>query len=243
MNEESVPRGVNRRDFLVRAGGLCVSLGLAAFTNGCAQSPAPPIVAFSPLPYKDGALEPYISRQTMGFHYGKHHKAYVDKTIELVKGTNLAGLSFQAIMKQTADSPEKTVLFNNAAQSWNHEFFWMSLQKGGGGKPEGEIKTLLDKSFGSYDNFKKEFSNAALTQFGSGWAWLVIEGGSLKVVKTANADNPILKGQTPLLTVDVWEHAYYLDYQNRRGDYVNAVIDHLLNWKFAAENLSRKAAV
>jgi len=243
MNETFVPRGMNRRDFLVRAGGVCVSLGLGALTNGCAQSSPPPVVAFSPLPFRDDALEPHISRQTIGFHYGKHHKAYVDKTIELVKGTKLAGLSFQEIMKQAAGSPEKTDLFNNAAQSWNHEFFWNSVQKGGGGKPEGEIRTLLDKSFGSYENFRKEFLNAALTQFGSGWAWLVIEGDSLKVVKTANADNPTLKGQTPLLTIDVWEHAYYLDYQNRRGDYVNAVFDHLLNWKFAAENLTRKVKV
>ncbi|NLI80963.1 MAG: superoxide dismutase [Deltaproteobacteria bacterium] len=206
---------------------------------GCAQSPPPPAVAFSPLPYKDDALEPYISSRTMSFHYGKHHKGYVDKTIELIKGTPLAGLSFQEILKQTANLPEKTAVFNNAAQSWNHDFFWKSLRKGGGGKPEGDLQTLVDKSFGSFANFRKEFFNTALTQFGSGWAWLVLDGDRLKVVQTANADNPLTKGQTPLLTIDVWEHAYYLDYQNRRGDYVNALLDHLINWQFAAENLSR----
>ncbi len=239
MNDEVIQSGVNRRDFLLTAGGLCVTLGMGALQTGCAQSPAPSSLGLPPLPYKEDALEPVISRKTMEFHYGKHHKAYVDKTAELVKGTGLANVSFLEIMKQTAAAPDKTVLFNNAAQSWNHDFFWKSLMPGGGGKPEGEMAKLVEKSFGSFDNFKRDFANAAVTQFGSGWAWVVLDGDKLAVVKTSNAENPILKGQKPLLTIDVWEHAYYLDYQNRRADYANAVIDKLLNWNFAASGLAK----
>lgn len=141
-------------------------------------------------------------------------------------------------MKQTATSPDKVALFNNAAQAWNHEFFWKSL-KPGGSKPEGELLKKIQASFGSLDSLKRLLLDASLAQFGSGWAWLVLEGDSLKVVKTGNADNPLLHGQVPLLTIDVWEHAYYLDYQNRRGDYVKAIIDNLLNWDFAAANLPK----
>lgn len=239
MNDEVIQPGMNRRSFLLTAGGLCATLGMGVFPAGCAQSPAPSSLGLPALPYREDALEPVITRKTMEFHHGKHHKAYVDKTVELVKGTNLSGSSFLEIMKQTASAPDKVALFNNAAQSWNHDFYWKSLTPGGGGKPEGELASLVEKSFGSYENFQKEFANAAMTQFGSGWAWLVLDGDRLTVVKTSNADNPILKGQKPVLTIDVWEHAYYLDYQNRRSDYVNAVIDKLLNWKFAASNLSK----
>jgi Fe-Mn family superoxide dismutase len=239
MNDEAIQPEMNRRSFLLAAGGLCVTLGMGVFPAGCAQSPAPSSLSLPALPYKEDALEPVISRKTMEFHHGKHHRAYVDKTAELVKGTSLAGMSFLEIMKQTASAPDKVALFNNAAQAWNHDFFWKSLAPGGGGKPEGEMAALVEKSFGSYDNFKKEFSSAAVTQFGSGWAWLVLDGDKLAVVKTSNADNPILKAQKPLLTIDVWEHAYYLDYQNRRPDYVNAVLEKLLNWQFAASNLAK----
>lgn len=239
MNDEVIQPGINRRNFLLTAGGFGVALSLGAFQAGCAQSPAPSSLGLPALPYKEDALEPIISRKTLEFHHGKHHKAYVDKANELVKGTSLAAASFLEIMKQTSNAPDKVALFNNAAQSWNHDFYWKSLAPGGGGKPEGETASLVDKSFGSYENFKKELANAAVTQFGSGWVWLVLEGNTLAVVKTSNADNPILKGQKPILTIDVWEHAYYLDYQNRRPDYVNAVIDKLLNWKFATSNLAK----
>jgi Fe-Mn family superoxide dismutase len=191
------------------------------------------------LPYADNALAPVISAQTIGFHYGKHHKTYVDNLNKLLDGNPLAGESLEAIIRETAGKADKAGMFNNAAQIWNHTFYWHSLSPSGGGQPTGALAQKIGEAFGSYDNFKKELAQAALTQFGSGWAWLVAEGGALKVVKTANAEVPFTKGQTPLLTIDVWEHAYYLDYQNRRGDYANAVIDKLLNWQFAAENLAR----
>lgn len=196
-------------------------------------------VTLPPLPFAEGALAPVISAQTIGFHYGKHHKAYVDNLNKLIAGTEFEGQSLEAIIKATAGKPDKSGIFNNAAQTWNHTFYWKSLKPGGGGAPGAAIAQKIDAAFGSYDKFKTEFANTAVTQFGSGWAWLVAEGGALKLVKTGNAENPMTKGQTPLLTIDVWEHAYYLDYQNRRPDHVNAVIDKLLNWDFAAENLSK----
>ena len=192
-----------------------------------------------PLPYPDNALEPVISANTLSFHHGKHHKAYVDNLNNLIKGTELEGQALEAIIKATSGKADKAGIFNNAAQVWNHTFYWSSMRSGGGGKPTAKLSALIDSGFGGYDNFKKELSQAAITQFGSGWAWLVAEGGQLKVVKTGNAETPITKGLTPLLTIDVWEHAYYLDHQNRRPDYVNAVIDKLLNWSFAEENLGK----
>jgi Fe-Mn family superoxide dismutase len=192
-----------------------------------------------PLPYADTALAPLISANTIGFHYGKHHKTYVDNLNKLVPGTEFEGKSLVDIVNATAGKADKAGFFNNAAQVWNHTFYWSCLKPKGGGKPTGAIAAKIDAAFGGYDNFKKEFANAGLTQFGSGWAWLVAEGGALKIVKTGNAEVPFTKGQKPLLTIDVWEHAYYLDYQNRRGDYINALIDQLLNWEFAAENLAK----
>ena len=192
-----------------------------------------------PLPYADDALAPVISAQTIGFHYGKHHKTYVDNLNKLVPGTEFEGKSLVEIINATAGKADKAGIFNNAAQVWNHTFYWHCLKAKGGGAPKGELAAKIDAAFGSFDNFKKEFLNAALTQFGSGWAWLVAEGGAVKIVKTANAEVPFTKGQTPLLTIDVWEHAYYLDFQNRRADYANAVIGELLNWDFAAENLAK----
>lgn len=184
------------------------------------------------LPYAMNALEPYISERTMEFHYGKHHKAYVDNLNKLIAGTHFEQMSLEEIIRKTAGKTEYAGIFNNAAQAWNHAFFWTCMQPGGGGEPTGEMKKKIERSFGGYDKFREEFATAATTQFGSGWAWLAEdeESGKLKVIKTANADTPISHGLKPLLTVDVWEHAYYLDYQNRRPDFVNAFLDHLAKW-------------
>ena len=190
-----------------------------------------------PLPYAENALEPIITAKTMSFHYGKHHKAYVDNLNKLIAGTEYATLSLEKIITSTAGKPEKAAIFNNAAQIWNHTFYWNSLSPKGGGEPPAALKHKIEASFGSVDAFKKEFAAAAVSQFGSGWAWLILEDGKLKVVKTANAENPLITGKKPLLTIDVWEHAYYLDYQNRRPDYVNAVLDKLINWEFALQNV------
>jgi Fe-Mn family superoxide dismutase len=192
-----------------------------------------------PLPYPENALAPVISANTLSFHYGKHHKAYVDNLNKLVAGTELEGAALEKIIKDTAGKADKSGIFNNAAQVWNHTFYWSSLRQSGGGKPSGRIAQMIESDLGGYDNFKKEFAQAGVTQFGSGWAWVVLEGGKLKIVKTGNADTPMTKGQTAILTLDVWEHAYYLDYQNRRPDHLNACIDQLLNWDFANANLAK----
>jgi Fe-Mn family superoxide dismutase len=190
-----------------------------------------------PLPYPDNALEPVISANTLSFHYGKHHKTYIDNLNNLVKGTDYESAPLEKIINETAGKADKVAIFNNAAQTWNHTFYWNSLRGNGGGKPSGRIAQMIDAAFGGYDNFKKEFSATTVSQFGSGWGWLVLDGNALKIVKTGNADVPFTKGQKPLLTIDVWEHAYYLDHQNKRAAYVDAVIDKLLNWDFAAQNL------
>ena len=187
-----------------------------------------------PLPYAEDALAPHISAQTLSFHYGKHHKGYVDKLNELTANTDFAGKSLEEVVKLAAADSSKTAIFNSAAQNWNHTFYWKSLKAGGGGSPAGKLLEAVNKDLGSVDKLKAALAEAATTQFGSGWAWLVSDGGKLAVVKTPNAENPLLKGQKPLLTIDVWEHAYYLDWQNRRADYVTAVIDKLLNWEQAA---------
>jgi len=189
------------------------------------------------LPYADNALEPVISAKTIGFHYGKHHKGYVDNLNKLIAGTEFADLPLTKIITKTAGIADKTAIFNNAAQTWNHTFYWKSMKLKGGGEPPAALKQKITASFGSVDVCRKELSTAAMAQFGSGWVWLVLDGDKLKVVKTANADDPLTTGMKPLLTIDVWEHAYYLDYQNRRADYVNAVLDKLINWDFAAVNL------
>jgi superoxide dismutase, Fe-Mn family len=200
---------------------------------------APSIQTLPPLPYAENALEPIITAKTMSFHYGKHHKAYVDNLNKLVAGTDFASLSLDKIITSTAGKLENTAIFNNAAQSWNHSFYWNSLTPKGGGEPPDALKQKIEASFGSLDSCKKELASTAVSQFGSGWAWLVLDGTLLKVVKTANADIPMTKGLKPLLAIDVWEHAYYLDYQNRRADYVNAVLDKLINWEFALQNISK----
>jgi Fe-Mn family superoxide dismutase len=191
------------------------------------------------LPWQENALDPVISARTIGFHYGKHHAAYVKKLNELVAGTRYAELPLEQIVTATAGNAENAKIFNNAAQAWNHTFFWDSLRPGGGGEPPREIAGRIDDAFGGYAGFKEKFAQAAVDQFGSGWAWLVARGDKLEVMSTANAQTPITMGATPLLTIDVWEHAYYLDYQNRRPDFAKAVIDKLLNWDFALENLER----
>lgn len=191
------------------------------------------------LPYDRTALEPHISGNTLDFHHGKHHNAYVTNLNNLVANTELADKSLEDIITATAGDSAKAGIFNNAAQVWNHTFYWHSMTANGGGKPSGALASKIEEDFGSFDAFKEAFHAAGMTQFGSGWAWLVLENGKLKVTKTPNADSPIAHGQTPLLTADVWEHAYYLDYQNRRPDYLNIFLDNLVNWAFAAENFER----
>jgi superoxide dismutase, Fe-Mn family len=191
-----------------------------------------------PLPYADNALDPVISTNTIGFHYGKHHKAYVDNLNKLIEGTEFADLPLEKIISLTSGKADKTAIFNNAAQTWNHTFYWHSIKPKGGGEPPAMLKQKIEASFGAVDVCKKALATAAMTQFGSGWAWLVLDGDKLKAVNTGNAVMPMATGMKPLLTIDVWEHAYYLDYQNRRVDYVNAVLDKLINWDFAAKNLS-----
>lgn len=191
-----------------------------------------------PLPYADTALEPLISANTLSFHYAKHHKTYVDNLNKLVEGKDLASMSLEEIIMASSGKADMAGLFNNAAQVWNHTFYWNSLKPNGGGKPTGAIAAAIDKDLGGYDKFKADLSAAAVTQFGSGWAWLVSDEGTLKIVKTGNAEVPLTKGQKPLLTIDVWEHAYYLDYQNLRAKYVETLIDKLLNWDFANQNFA-----
>ncbi|MFZ4526159.1 MAG: superoxide dismutase [Chlorobium sp.] len=186
--------------------------------------------------YAENALEPFISAKTLSFHYGKHHVAYINNYNNLVAGTPLDSLSLEEVIALTATDPQKVGIFNNGAQAWNHSFYWSCLTPNGGGKPGEKLEAKITQDFGSFDKFKEELKAAAATQFGSGWAWLVLEGETLKVVKTGNAQTPLTSGQKPILTIDVWEHAYYLDYQNRRPDYVAAVIDNLLNWEFAEKN-------
>lgn len=194
-------------------------------------------VPYPDLPYAKDALEPYISARTFEFHYGKHHKAYVDNANKMLEGSELAGKDVVSIIQTAAKDPAKKGLFNNVAQAWNHAFFWQCMKKGGGGKPTGKIAERISTDFGGYEKFADAFKNAGATQFGSGWAWLVEKGGKLEIMQSANADTPVAQGVKPLLVVDVWEHAYYLDYQNRRPDFLQAFIDHLINWDFVNANL------
>lgn len=196
------------------------------------------MITLPELPYAKDALAPVISAQTLEFHHGKHHKAYVDNLGKLIAGTDLAEAPLEEIIRKTAGDPAKAGIFNNAAQAWNHSFYWQCLKAGGGGAPTGAVAPKIAAAWGSYDKFAEELKNAGVTQFGSGWAWLVLDGGELKIVKTANADTPLARGQKALLTLDVWEHAYYLDYQNRRPDYLSAVIGRLINWDFVNANLA-----
>jgi Fe-Mn family superoxide dismutase len=228
---------LSRRDVL-KLGSAALGVAVMSQWKPSSAAAASPIT-LPPLPYAEDRLMPVISANTITYHYGRHHKAYVENLNKLIAGTDLADVGLEEIIKRTAGNADKTGIFNNAAQVWNHTFYWKSLKPDGGGKPSGKIADKIKDDFGGYDKLKEQLATAATTQFGSGWAWLVLSGGKLEVVKTANADLPLTKGQIPLLTIDVWEHAYYLDYQNRRADYVDAVIDKLLNWQFAEENLSK----
>jgi Fe-Mn family superoxide dismutase len=189
------------------------------------------------LPYEKDALEPHISSRTLDFHHGKHHNAYVTNLNKLIEGTNLASETLENIIKETVNDTDKAGIFNNAAQVWNHTFYWQSMKPDGGGVPSGDIAEKIIVDFGSYDDFIAQFKDAGLTQFGSGWVWLVLKNKKLEIMKTSNADTPIAHGIKPLLTADVWEHAYYLDYQNGRGDYLDTFINNLINWDFVNSNL------
>lgn len=189
------------------------------------------------LPYKPDALEPYISARTLDFHHGKHHNAYVTNLQKLIAGTDMENMALEDIIKKSAGDAAKAGIFNNSAQVWNHSFYWKCMKPNGGGKPGAKLSDMINKAFGGFDKFIEEMKNAATTQFGSGWAWLVLEGGALKVMKTGNADTPMVHGAKALLTIDVWEHAYYLDYQNRRPDYVATFLDKLVNWEFVESQL------
>lgn len=222
---------MKRRQFLTS-----VLVGTTTFAfNQAKLVEAQEMLTLPHLPYPENALEPYITAKTLGFHYGKHHQGYVDKLNKLVMGTEMAAMPLEKIIKMPY-SPETQTIFNHAAQVWNHNFYWRSLRPKGGGKPKGKLAIELEASFGSFETFREELIKVAVGQFGSGWAWLVQENNKLKVISTSNAETPLTKGLKPLLTIDVWEHAYYLDYQNRRIDYVTAIIDNLINWEFAAEN-------
>jgi Fe-Mn family superoxide dismutase len=190
------------------------------------------------LPYDYTALEPHISKSTLEFHHDKHHAGYVSKYNAAVEGTDMDSKSIEDVIKAAAADPAKSGLFNNAAQAWNHSFYWNCMKPGGGGQPTGALAEKIAADFGSYEKFVEEFTTAGGTQFGSGWAWLVLDNGTLKVTKTSNAGNPITDGVTPLLTMDVWEHAYYLDYQNKRPAYIETFLGSLVNWDFVAANLA-----
>ena len=190
------------------------------------------------LPYALDALTPHISQETLELHHGKHHQTYITNLNKLLEGSDLSSCTLEEVIHKTAKKVEHIGIFNNAAQVWNHTFYWNCLSPNGGGKPTGTLKEMIDSAFGSYENFKTEFKTACLTQFGSGWAWLVQDGNSVKIVKTPNADTPLTDGVKPLLTCDVWEHAYYVDFRNRRPDYVDTFLNHLVNWDFAASQLS-----
>ena len=247
----------NRREFLSLATTLATTLagtltaGLlsppaqaqpatattTATATPVAGTPAVGPFALPPLPYADTALAPVISAQTVGFHYHKHHQGYVDTVNRLTAGTAMAAQPLETVIRTTTSDPAQAALFNAAAQVWNHSFYWNSLRPDGGGTPPLALKTRLDSAFGSVDACRKALLAAATAQFGSGWVWLVADGDQLRVIRTPNAETPLTQGLKPLLTLDVWEHAYYLDYQNRRADYAAAVIDLLLNWEFALSQL------
>ena len=189
------------------------------------------------LPWAQDALEPTYSANTISFHYGKHHQAYVDNLNKVIAGTDLEDKGLEEIIGAVAGDPAKAGVFNNAAQVWNHTFFWNGMKPGGGGAPEGELAVKIAETWGGYQQFVEAFKAAAIGRFGSGWVWLVWEGDQLKITSTPNAETPLVGAAKPLLTVDVWEHAYYLDYQNRRPDFVQTVLDKLLSWEFVDQNL------
>lgn len=191
-------------------------------------------ITLKPLPYTREALAPHMSAETLELHHGKHHQAYVDNLNRLIEGSPQANKSLEEIIKSSEGK-----VFNNAAQVWNHDFFWKSMTPGGGGPPGGELARRISDAFGSYEKFASEFSAAAAGQFGSGWAWLVLRGGKLAITTTSNADLPMKHDETALLTLDVWEHAYYVDHRNQRPRYIQTFLDHLVHWNFVEENLAK----
>ena len=227
----------SRRRFLARSAAVAALAPLAGSVRRALAEDAAPSIVLPPLPYAEDALEPVISAKTVSFHHGKHHAGYVAKLNAAIRGTDLASQPLEAIVKAAAGKPELAGVFNNAAQVFNHNLYWASMKPDGGGKPGGKLAAAIEKDFGSVEKLVAALSEAANTQFGSGWAWLATDGATLSVVKTGNADTPIAHGLKPLLTIDVWEHAYYLDWQNRRADYVKAWMEKRVNWDFAAANL------
>jgi len=191
-----------------------------------------------PLPYAHDALGPYMSRETLEFHHDKHHQTYVTALNNLIKDTPMAGMSLEEVCKASYGDPSKQAIFNNAGQHWNHTLFWPSMKKNGGGAMPSELENRIKSDFGSVDAFKEAFTQAGLTQFGSGWAWLVVDNGKLTCTKTPNGENPMVQGKHVLLGCDVWEHSYYIDYRNRRADYLKAFLDNLVNWEFVAQRLA-----
>jgi Fe-Mn family superoxide dismutase len=190
------------------------------------------------LPYGENALEPVISARTISFHYGKHHAGYVDTLNKLVEGTSFAGRPLEEVVLQAAKDPASAAIFHNAAQVWNHNFYWLSIAAKGGGEPSGKLKRSIERDFGTFKDFRTVFTKAAVGEFGSGWVWLIVNReGKLEITVTSNADTPLTDGKKPLITLDLWEHAYYLDFHNRRADYIASWFDKLVNWRFAEQNL------
>jgi Fe-Mn family superoxide dismutase len=229
----------SRRSFLsyTSATALIATTEMTGFSSILEAASRQKPFALPSLPYKQNALAPYISQKTIGFHYGKHHRGYVNKLNNQVANTEYEKMPLEKVIEETAD--RSSAIFNNAAQVWNHTFYWNSMKRRGGGKPAEKLLKKIVSDFGGFESFKREFADTAASQFGSGWAWLVFDKGKLRIVKTGNADIPLTRGLVPLLTIDVWEHAYYLDYQNRRKDYIAAYLNHLINWNFAEKNLER----
>jgi superoxide dismutase, Fe-Mn family len=194
------------------------------------------------LPYDYEALAPYMSAKTLHLHHDKHHQAYVTNLNNLIEGTEFAGKSLEEIVTGSYGDAAKQGIFNNAGQHWNHNLFWRIMKKGGGGNPGGELAKRIDDAFGSFEAFKEQFKTAGVTQFGSGWAWLAVQGDQLKVVKTPNGENPLVHGMRPILGIDVWEHAYYVDYENRRPEYVAAFLNQLVNWSEVEAELHKALA-
>jgi len=238
---------LSRRDLLAASlAGAAVGALAVRSVPSFASEPAPPAapaapptgpLVLAPLPYADTALAPVISQNTLSFHYGKHHKAYVDNGNKALVGSPLAQKPIAEILRATAGKADQTAIFNNVGQAWNHDFYWKSMKAAGGGAPTGRMGDRIKSDLGGYDAFRTAFAKAATGRFGSGWAWLVDNKGKLEIVDTPNADSPLTTDKKPLLVLDVWEHAYYLDYQNRRADYVAAWLDKLVNWEFAEANL------
>ena len=228
----------NKKSFSSRIVLLAVLAAVALFLVQCGADSKSGEFDKERLSYKLDALKPYISKEAMELHYNRHYAGYLSKTKGLTGDSPYAGKSLEELVGMTAGKTESAAIFNNAAQAWNHAFYFKCLSPNGGGTPEGPLAKKIDEAFGSFDKFKEAFIAAASGQFGSGWAWLVLKDGKLELLMTANADTPIAHGLVPLLTVDVWEHAYYLDYYNQRSEFVTTVMDKLMNWSFVSRNLT-----